>query len=481
MVQSQPPPISPTTGGRPPTAGLSKHVLGEHISPAYAENFKCIASACEDTCCRGWSVPIDQASYERYRSHVVLSPFVGKLITINTNAASSSDYARMPLTSDGACGFMDEQRLCAIQKSFGADLLSVTCATYPRAILGRSSEPEIALNLSCPEAARTVLLDPSLLASGSLGSHHGLKGTQITYDVHWLNEGKALEPGEIRLAIRDFVLTLLSDRRYPLWQRLYLLGPLIRRLQVLAAGASLGDWCEANPVLVLHALADSAANAAGQRLRFMMNEIEQQPGDRLQLVTEILRLRLAEPPTPPRFTECIRDFELGLRTNSAQTEEEILGAYAEGQQILERLLKEQPQLIENYLLNHVFKNNFPFGRQRLRPLSQKVKPTQPEDEHVLLCVLAMVAQTLLIGMAAHYGSTFGISHVVKLIQSLAKAIEHGTTFPATLADFVQKRGIDAILIRSAKPATSAPLPSYPQPSPVYLPRMNPSHQIPAQL
>ena len=29
----------------------------------YAESFRCIGSACEDTCCQGWSVPIDQAAY----------------------------------------------------------------------------------------------------------------------------------------------------------------------------------------------------------------------------------------------------------------------------------------------------------------------------------------------------------------------------------------------------------------------------------
>ena len=34
------------------------------IRPFYAENFHCIGSACEDTCCRGWSVPIEKATYE---------------------------------------------------------------------------------------------------------------------------------------------------------------------------------------------------------------------------------------------------------------------------------------------------------------------------------------------------------------------------------------------------------------------------------
>ena len=36
------------------------------IRLTYAERFRCIGSACEDTCCQGWSVPVDQAAYEKY-------------------------------------------------------------------------------------------------------------------------------------------------------------------------------------------------------------------------------------------------------------------------------------------------------------------------------------------------------------------------------------------------------------------------------
>jgi len=34
----------------------------------YAERFRCIGSACEDTCCKGWGIPIDREAYEKYRN-----------------------------------------------------------------------------------------------------------------------------------------------------------------------------------------------------------------------------------------------------------------------------------------------------------------------------------------------------------------------------------------------------------------------------
>lgn len=471
----------------------------EHLQSSYAEAFRCIGSACEDTCCRGWSVPIDQATYERYRTHQILKPFVGKLIVLNTNSPSTTDYARMPLTMNGQCGFLDEERLCSIQRNLGPEMLSATCATYPRAIQIRGGVTGSALNLSCPEAARLVLLDPALLVNGRLSpdlprpnSRNSAAVASGRGQISWSqtspdyasfapSDGALPAAGEIRLVIRDFVLTLLSDRRYPIWQRLYLLGPTVRRLQTLAGANPLAAWCEANPAIVLHILAHSANNAAGLRLKPTMDELKAQPADQLQLVAEILRLRLAEPPTPPRFIECIQDFERGLHIVSARSEQEILSAYAVGQHFFDALLETHPQLIENYLLNHVFKNSFPFGRLRLRANAEPAHPFNPEEEYTLLCVLATLAQTLLIGMAAYHREAFGVDHVVKLIQSMAKTIEHGTTFPARLAEYVQQRGLDAILVKTARPAKAPPALTRLPLLPVCPPHRHPSPLLPVHL
>lgn len=37
------------------------------VTPAYYKDFKCIAGACTDTCCAGWDVDVDEASYKHYK------------------------------------------------------------------------------------------------------------------------------------------------------------------------------------------------------------------------------------------------------------------------------------------------------------------------------------------------------------------------------------------------------------------------------
>ena len=37
-------------------------------TPDYYDKFKCIAGECKDTCCAGWQVDVDDASYEYYKT-----------------------------------------------------------------------------------------------------------------------------------------------------------------------------------------------------------------------------------------------------------------------------------------------------------------------------------------------------------------------------------------------------------------------------
>jgi lysine-N-methylase len=71
----------------------------------------------------------------------------------------------------------------------------------------------------------------------------------------------------------------------------------------------------------------------------------------------------------------------------------------------------------------------------------------------MLCMHAAVAQTLLIGMAGHYKDAFDATHVVKLVQSLAKTLEHSRRAMEQMAEFVQARKLNnpqgiALLLRT---------------------------------
>jgi lysine-N-methylase len=80
-------------------------------------------------------------------------------------------------------------------------------------------------------------------------------------------------------------------------------------------------------------------------------------------------------------------------------------------------MERHPYLMENYLINHVFRARFPFSKGG-------ASPSNPLNEYVFMCLEFSAIKGLLIGSAAHYRDAFSLEHVVKIVQSVAKALEH---------------------------------------------------------
>ena len=416
--------------------------LRQYPRPNYAERFSCIGPACEDNCCRGWGVPIDQAAYEKYEKVESLKQHLGTLIVLNTDNPTANDFARIPSSTKAQCPFLDPQDMCGIQKEHGHEMLSVTCGTYPRAVSTNMGQLEEALNMSCPEAARLVLFDANLLSgiNSGPGSRPPVAGDR--YAAVGLLSGGPGRNYQPRLALREFVLLLLGDRSYPLWQRLYLMGVLSRRLDAMSAAVPVAEWCEANPRPFARLLSDSARVAVLGTLRTTMGEIAPQPDRQLQVLIELMKQRVAKPPMSPRFIECVQNFQSGIGSATAQSEQEVLDGYAKAyRRYYLPFMQRHPHLLENYLANYVFKNGYPFGRPQ-RAGDPPRPPVSAEDEHMSLCVHAALTQVLLIGMAGHFREAFDETHVVKLVQSLARTIEHSREFLDDIVSFVHARDLN---------------------------------------
>src|SRR5581483_6741317 len=145
------------------------HMVRDVVTmPAYLARFRCIGSACEDSCCQaGWNIPVDRRTYERYQSlaDAELGPELRHHIVPLEADASDQDCARIVLRdTDRGCPFLTNDRLCSIQLRAGPELLPDVCVTYPRVALLVDGKRFRAAKVSCPEAARLALLAPDGLA-----------------------------------------------------------------------------------------------------------------------------------------------------------------------------------------------------------------------------------------------------------------------------------------------------------------------------
>lgn len=171
---------------------------------AYYDNFRCIASACPDSCCKEWDVQVDEESAALYRS------LPGDLGDRLRQVLQTRDGHIYMTIENGRCPMWRDDGLCRIQATLGHDALCKTCQDFPRLIHDYGDFVELGLELSCPEAARWILTSP---AAGFVCQKTG-GDEDPQYD------GEAMD---VLLTTRQTALALLTDAAYTVPQALALL------------------------------------------------------------------------------------------------------------------------------------------------------------------------------------------------------------------------------------------------------------------
>lgn len=123
----------------------------ERIIPNYYNQFKCIASACPDSCCKEWAVDVDEESAARYRA------LPGELGERLRAVLQDTPDGTVMTIENGRCPMWRDDGLCRIQAELGHDALCCVCQTFPRLTHDYGDYVELGLELSCPEAARLIL------------------------------------------------------------------------------------------------------------------------------------------------------------------------------------------------------------------------------------------------------------------------------------------------------------------------------------
>jgi lysine-N-methylase len=402
--------------------------------PRHYEAFRCLGADCEDTCCNGWRVMIDRHTYELYQNcpDPELKPSLTSLITINTSSTDDDDFASITPTGT-ECPFLAEG-LCSIQQKLGEDYLSKLCATYPRVMNLVDGVLERSLEESCPEAARLALLDPNPMEfdepkedNGS--GRRGSVSTLVTSSSQYPDK-----PYRHFHAIRELVLSLLQNRSYPLSSRLIMLGYFCDKLNETARHDP-----DETPDIV-RGYADAIDRGLFNDL---LSQSIAQPAMQLEIVVELIVHRITSDFTPRRFLECYEEFMHGIEWGPDSTMAEIGIRYAESyRQYYAPFMGQHEHVMERFLVNYVYKTLFPLGPQEsTHKLSLFRKNSSISTQYILMVLHYAALKTVLIGMAGYHKSGLGTNHLIKLIQSYAKAFEHSTSYPPRAVEILAGKGM----------------------------------------
>jgi lysine-N-methylase len=377
--------------------------------PNYADAFQCIGPACEDTCSQGWQISIDQPAFDRLQT-LPASPLQTLVETSIQPNSPNGQFVQIQMRPDRTCPFLTPEKLCQIQSTAGEEYMPLGCTLYPRILHRIDNVLEKSLSLSCPEAARLVLLNPTILRDATRNHREAFESllAQIAIDTP-----NPTDPRPYFWPIRELQLAIVLNRRHSIDSRVSQLGALARQL-------------------------DKAIRTKRPIAAILRSFADTPPADEIGLNTNIdfvlkaIDLCLSPAFRNPRLATSAAEFLHGIRFTPT-TSITILASHFQhaAASHYQSFLNQHPHILENYLCNFLFRNLFPFGWA----------PTTHsgfELEYQKLAAHFTLLEGLLIGIAGHYRQQMNTAPVIQAIQSLTRSVEHSRRLPVELTALHQR-------------------------------------------
>ena len=118
------------------------------IKPDFYDNFICEADRCTFTCCQEWKISVDEETLLKWKK--IPHPDCDKSELLCESTTNKDGGNIIKLNHEKQCPFLQKNRLCKLVITYGDEILSETCATFPREIHDFEDRVEYALMPCCP-------------------------------------------------------------------------------------------------------------------------------------------------------------------------------------------------------------------------------------------------------------------------------------------------------------------------------------------
>lgn len=122
----------------------------KYHKPSFFDQFKCIGSACTDTCCAGWEIEVDETTAEGYLTE---KGAFGDRLRREIGSEPGEYFFKL---QNNRCPFLNKENLCDIFINLGEDRLCDICREHPRFYNWFGDYTEVGLGLCCEEAERLL-------------------------------------------------------------------------------------------------------------------------------------------------------------------------------------------------------------------------------------------------------------------------------------------------------------------------------------
>lgn len=395
--------------------------LVKMVYPEYLDKFKCIGGDCEDTCCVGWDIDVDRATFKKYFKvkDEGMKKMFQKNVCNNTDCTNEDlDYGRIKLNKEKRCPFLNCDNYCKIQEKLGEDYLSSVCSQFPRVVNKVDNHYEMVLDLSCPEAARIVLNNKNKIEfkteNRSLGKYT-MSGVLETKDREF--EGTAIKYFK---EIRDMSIKIMQYRGLDLTKRLYVLGDLLSILE---------DLSEEDPdkipvVISKYNIYETAKFYEEDEMNFISQiPFFKNVVDSLNIIEEVDSEKFRD-----MTKKALSGFDFKNENDLMKNSDKYIKAFND---YTKKFINKHSYIFENYFVNFIYNNLFPFSESDFI-----------FEGYIMLLFRFALMRFYLVGMYLSNDNTDSKENIIDFIQVFVKAFEHDRNYRSEILEYIQENEFD---------------------------------------
>lgn len=399
------------------------------VYPSYFEEFKCIGGECSDSCCIGWNIDIDKITFRKYFKvqDQEMKKMFQKNVQNNERCSSEDvDYGIVKLKKDKRCPFLDEKNYCVIHSNLGEDYLSNVCTCFPRVTNKIDETYEMSLDIACPEAARLILLREEGI--NFIGKEEPLGKHIISAQIDTKLKAVQKTPLKYFKEVRDFCINIIQNREFNLNERLYILGDFISNIEDVI-DKNLNDI----PKLInSYDMRRAAKEFINDDINSLLGNDNMNYIIQMDFFKKMLKiLKVDKEVDSIRFKEYTKEMINGytyeglenLSGNSAKYIK-AFEDYNEGD------FNKYSYILENYLVNFIYNNMFPFN-----------EVMSLFDSYMMLLIRFSFIRFYLVGMNLD-NKDDNRENMVEFIQVFSKTIEHHKSYLIDSLHYIKRNDYD---------------------------------------
>lgn len=375
---------------------------------------------------------IDKATYQKYRT-IKIQPLASlvKQSVIKREQAKPHSFAVIGMLENGHCPMLSPEKLCGIQSQLGADMLSDTCAQYPRYhAKSNGSQFSMHATLSCPEAARLALTDPAAMDMSAMELPFPNAERVPLQVLRYPNADQRDALSACSELLREASLAIIRIPAIRTSDALIIVGMMTRSCAAISREAASVPEGVAQIERKLAAFLDPSLLS---EILAQLNGVEAPLPVKILLLRDATAryLRLFANPRPSSFKDQIALALKGLDYNE-EDEAGVARRFAAAQQDwFEPFDQAHPHLLKNYLLNDIGKRLFPMGTHH-----------EVEEELMSLGVRFSLIKMYLVGVAAARREAFGEQDYITTVYTLTRHLEHNDRYMKNVISVLEENGLN---------------------------------------